>query len=96
MLALLVCPKARHTDLHARLAIAELSKLHLARTHAQAITYSIHECWMRAASKYLCLPHDCGDSAAGTTFALDGLRVRIVRVYGAWSNRLASFGRRAK
>lgn len=96
MLALLVCPNVCHTDLHARLAIAELSKLYFSRTHAQAITYSIYECWMRATSKYLCLPHDCGKSAAGTTFASDRLRARVVRVYGAWSNWVASFGCPAK
>jgi hypothetical protein len=45
------------TDGHARLAIAELAELDIARSHTQAFAYAIHERWVRAARENLRLPH---------------------------------------
>jgi len=48
---------SRLTDRHARLAITELAELDIARPHAQAIAYAVHERRVRATRKHLRLPH---------------------------------------
>jgi hypothetical protein len=53
------------TDLNAGLAIAEFSKLHLARTLAEAIANSIHQGRMRRAREDQSTSHDGSQSRVG-------------------------------